>query len=41
MRVGRTIKHCHGKAKGKVLHTYKSVAKAKAAHKAIQAGKKK
>jgi len=41
MRKGKTIYHCHGEKKGQKLHTYKSVAKAKAAHKAIQAGKKK
>jgi len=41
MRKGRTIYHCHGKSKGKVLRTYSSVAKAKKAHKAIMANKKK
>jgi hypothetical protein len=41
MRKGRTIYHCHGKSKGKALRTYSSVAKAKRAHKAIMANKKK
>jgi len=41
MRKDKTIYHCHGKKKGKVLHTYKTVAKAKAAHRAIMANKKK
>lgn len=40
MRKGRTIYHCHGKDKGKVLRRYSSVAKAKAAHRAIMANKK-
>lgn len=41
MRKGRTIYHCHGKKRGKKLRTYSSVAKAKAAHRAIQAKKRK
>jgi len=40
MRKGKTIYHCHGKNKGKVLHTYKTVKKAKAAHRAIMANRK-
>lgn len=40
MREGKTIKHCHGKDKGKVLRTYSSAAKAKKAHAAIMANKK-
>ena len=35
MRKGRTIFHCHGAKKGKKLRTYGSVAKAKAAHRAM------
>lgn len=38
---GRSIIHCHGKKKGKVLHTYKSHAAAVRAHRAIMANKKK
>lgn len=41
MRKGKTIIHCHGKKKGKPLHTYSSVEKAKKAHRAIMANKKK
>lgn len=41
MREGKTIKHCHGKDKGKTLHTYPTVAKAKKAHRAIMANEKK
>lgn len=41
MRVGRTVKHCHGKKKGKVIKTHKTVAKAKRHHRAIMANKKK
>lgn len=41
MRKGRTIYHCHGAKKGQVLHTYKTVAKAKAAHRAIAISKRK
>ncbi len=41
MRKGKTIYHCHGKDKGKPLHTYETVEKAKSAHKAIMANKKK
>ena len=37
MRKGRTIYHCHGKDKRKPLHTYKDVATAKRAHRAIMA----
>jgi len=40
MRKGKTLYHCHGAKKGKKLHTYKSVGKAKAAHRAIMAKKK-
>jgi len=40
MRKGRTIYHCHGARKGKKLRTYGSVAKAKAAHRAIMARKR-
>lgn len=35
MRRGRTVYHCHGKSKGKKIRTYSSVAKAKAAHRAM------
>jgi len=38
---GKSIVHCHGKNKGKVYRTYKSKAKARAAHRAIMANKKK
>lgn len=38
---GRTIYHCHGKNKGKKLHTYKSKSAALRAHRAIMASKKK
>jgi hypothetical protein len=41
MRRGKTILHCHGKNKGKKFRTYSSVAKAKKAHRAIMANKKK
>ena len=41
MRVGRTVKHCHGKSKGKKIRTYSTVAKAKGAHRAMMRGKKK
>jgi hypothetical protein len=41
MRKGKTIYHCHGKDKGKVLHTYSTVEKAKAAHAAMGTNKKK
>ena len=41
MRRGRKILHCHGKKKGKVLRTYSSAAKAKKAHRAIMAKRKK
>lgn len=41
MRKGRTVLHCHGKDKGKPIHTYSSTTKAKAAHRAMQANKKK
>ena len=40
MRRGRTVYHCHGKAKGKKIHTYSTVAKAKAAHRAMRRKKK-
>jgi len=40
MRVGRTIKHCHGKDKGKKIRTYKDVATAKRAHRAMMSKKK-
>ena len=41
MRIGKSIYHCHGKRKGKLIHTYKTVAKAKAAHKAMAINRKK
>lgn len=41
MRRGRTIYHCHGKSKGKKYRTYSSTAKAKRAHRAIMAKRKK
>lgn len=41
MRKGRTIYHCHGKAKGKKLRTYSSAAKAKRAHRGMMARRKK
>jgi hypothetical protein len=40
MRVGRTIKHCHGKDKGKKIRTYKDVPTAKRAHRAMMSKKK-
>jgi hypothetical protein len=40
MRVGRSIYHCHGKNKGKKLRTYKNVATAKRAHRAIMSKKR-
>ncbi len=40
MLKGKTIYHCHGKAKGKKYRSYKTRAKAKRAHKAIMARKK-
>jgi len=41
MRKGRTVKHCHGKHKGKTIKTHKTVAAAKRQHRAIMASKKK
>ena len=41
MQKGKIIYHCHGASKGKKLRTYKTVAKAKAAHRAIMAKKQK
>jgi len=41
MRKGTKIYHCHGKDKGKILSKHKTVVKAKAAHRAIMANKKK
>lgn len=38
---GRSIVHCHGRDKGKVLRTYRSHAAAVRAHRAIMASKKK
>ena len=38
---GKTLYHCHGKNRGKKIMTYKSKAKAQAAHKAIMAKRKK
>ncbi len=35
MRKGRSVYHCHGKSKGKKIHTYKSVRAAKRAHRAM------
>lgn len=37
---GKTIYHCHGKAKGRKFRTYKSAAQAKRVHRAIQAKKR-
>ncbi len=39
MRKGRTVYHCHGKEAGKPIHTYATVAKAKAAHRGMVANK--
>lgn len=41
MRKGKTIYHCHGKKKGKVLRTYPSISAAKKAHKGMRKGSKK
>jgi len=41
MRKGRTVYHCHGSQKGKPIKTHKTVAKAKAQHRAITARRKK
>ena len=38
---GKSVVHCHGKNKGKVIHTYKSHAAAVRAHRAIMANQKK
>lgn len=40
MRKGKSVYHCHGKDKGKKIRTYSSVAKAKAAHRAMSRKKK-
>jgi len=41
MRRGRTVYHCHGRKKGRKIRTYKTVAKAKRAHRAMsRRGKK-
>ena len=37
---GYSVKHCHGKAKGKTIATHKTKAKAMAQHGAIQASKR-
>jgi len=41
MRTGKTVKHCHGKKKGKTIKRHKTVAAAKRHHRAIMANKKK
>ncbi len=38
---GKSIVHCHGKNKGKVIHTYSSHAAAVRAHKAMMAKRRK
>ena len=38
---GRLIMHCHGRNKGKVFRKYSSAKKARAAHRAIMANRKK
>ncbi len=40
MRKGRTVYHCHGKDKGKPIHTYPTEEKAEAAHRAMKSKKK-
>ena len=37
---GRTVYHCHGKDKGKVIKRHKTRAKALRHHRAIQANKR-
>lgn len=39
MRTGKTVRHCHGKSKGKVIKKHRTVAGAKRQHKAIMANK--
>jgi hypothetical protein len=36
MRTGKTVKHCHGKKKGKVIKKHKTVRAAKRQHRAIK-----
>lgn len=38
---GKSVVHCHGKSKGKVIHTYKSHSAAVKAHRAMKAKTKK
>ncbi len=38
---GRNIYHCHGKNKGKLFRKYSSAKKARSAHRAIMANRKK
>lgn len=38
---GKSVVHCHGKKKDKVIKTFKTKAKAVKMHRAIQANKKK
>lgn len=38
---GKTVRHCHGKEKGKIISKHKSHAAAVKKHKAIMANKKK
>jgi hypothetical protein len=37
---GKSLYHCHGRDKGKKIRTYKTRAKAQAAHRAIMAKRK-
>lgn len=37
---GKSVVHCHGKKKGKVIKTHKTKAAAKRQHRAIMANKK-
>jgi hypothetical protein len=37
---GKSVVHCHGKKKGKVIKTFKTRKKALAMHRAIQANKR-
>jgi hypothetical protein len=37
---GKTVKHCHGKDKGKTIKTHKTPAAAVRQHRAIMANKK-
>ena len=38
---GRTVRHCHGKKKGRVIKRHKTRAAAKRQHRAIMANKRK